>query len=199
MIRESMVGLMGVVSVALLLGCGTDQDAGNVSHDHPAGESHVHADGTVHVNEDGEAHAHGPHGGCLVEIGEAYRAELVTDDGNHAVTVYLLAADGETPVSADQQTVTLQLFDDGKFVDHTLQASQSEPASAEFSLVDEALCHALEQGGEVRARLRVTVAGEELTGIIEEHEHEGHEGHDQDGASEEHDHPAGDDDKLPHE
>jgi hypothetical protein len=188
MFDKLMVGVMGVAFAAFVLGCGTDRDAGNPSHDHPADQAQVHSEEEAHSHA-----AEGPHGGHLIVLGdEQYHAELLHDEATHTVTVHLLDAAGENPVSADQPEVTLQVFQDGQFVDYTLQASASEAGASEFTLVDEALCDVLLHAEEVRGRLQVTIDGKQLTGIVEHQAHD-HEGHEHEGEDEEdHDHAQGD-------
>lgn len=179
----SLLVLLAVVSLGLgIAGCGSGSseapaptDAGapvasETQHDHDeAGGEH-------------EAHDHaseGPHGGDLIVLGdEEYHAELLHDEATHTVAVHLLDAAGKEPVSSSQATITLQLFQNGQFVDHTLKAKDAGPAGAsEYVLTDERVADTLLHGENVQGRLRVTIDGKEYIGTIkhEAHDHEGHD------------------------
>ena len=194
MFNRLTFGWAVVALCGFVLGCSADPGTGDASHQGPPEEAHVHGEANAHSHA-----AEGAHGGHLIVLGDdEYHAELLHDEGAHTVTVHLLDAAGKNPVSADPPEVTLQLFQNGQFVDYTLNASGSEAGAAEFSLVDEALCHALLHAEEVRGRLQVTIAGKQLTGVIEHHAHD-HEGNAHDDDQEQHDHPEGDHDGHEHE
>lgn len=173
--------LLFVVTAAVaipLLGCGSDSATYEPFQEPVAEQSHDQ------TNQDAHNHsAEGPHGGHMIELGnEAYHAELTHDEQTHTVTVHLLDATITQPAVADQPTLILQLFQDGKFVDYTLTAAGE---ASQFSLIDEKLCDALLHAEEVRARLKVTIADTPYTGMIEHHahddedeQHESHEGDD---------------------
>jgi len=148
--------------------------------DHDNHEGHDHGD------EEGHAHpTEGPHGGHLIELGnEEYHAELLHDEKTHAVTIHLLDGAVEEPVAAPLEEITLQLFQDGKFVKFALEAVQGQGAAAgsasQFEIVDAALCDALCHEDQLRGRLQVTIDGKPYTGTIEhtshgDHDHAGHD------------------------
>lgn len=135
---------------------------------HGAADEHGHA--TAHPTE-------GPRGGHLIELGdEQYHVELLHDEASHTVTVHLLDAAGKEPVATDQPQIVLQLFQDGQFVDYALAAVPGNAGGAsEFRLVDEKLVDALLHSPEVRGRMRVTIGGNEFTGMIDHDAHaDGH-------------------------
>jgi hypothetical protein len=178
MLNRLFITLMGVGICVFLAGCGPD--AGHdADHDHGAAGDHDHAEAEGQAAENGHEHAEeGPHGGHLIELGEGeHHAELTHDEATHTVTVYLLDAGGRTPVEADGPEITLQLFQDGEFVDYTLTAAQG---ASTFSLVDEKLCDTLLHADEIRGRLHVAIDGQGQTGMIDHHAHD-HEGHDHTG------------------
>ena len=168
--------LMGLALCTLLLGCGpstsTEEKPAPAAHKEDGHDDHDHA-------------AAGPHGGHLLVLGnDQYHAELLHDEPTHTVTVHLLKVAGNEPAATDQETLTLQLFEDGKFVDYELAAVRSGGAAeaSEFKIVDEKLCDQLLHGEEVKGRLKVTIAGQPLVGTIEHDAHDDdghdHEGHD---------------------
>jgi hypothetical protein len=101
-------------------------------------------------------------------------AELLHDEANHRVTVYLLDASGQTRTGSDDARVSLQVFHNGEFVDYPFPAG---PEPGAFTLVDETLCDMLLHAPDVKGRLTVTLAGQDHVGLIQHdpHEHEGHE------------------------
>ena len=91
-----MVGWAVVALCGFVLGCSAHTGTGDASHQGPAEEAHVHGEADAHSHA-----AEGPHGGHLIVLGnEEYHAELVHDEGTHTVTVHLLDASMENPISA---------------------------------------------------------------------------------------------------
>ena len=193
--------LLFVVAAAVaipLLGCGTDSTTYEPFQEPVAEKSHDQ------TNQDAHDHsAQGPHGGHMIELGnEAYHAEMTHDEQTHTVTVHLFDATATKPAVADQSTLVLQLFQDGKFADYTLKATGE---ASQFSLVDKQLCDTLLHAKEVRGRLNVTIADTPYTGMIEHHahdheahddeghDHEDHEGHDDEGEGEDQQHESHED------
>jgi len=172
MLDRLFTSLMGLAVCVFLSGCGPDADhgaAGDHDHDHAGTEAEGQA-----AEHDHDHAAEGPHGGHLIEMGDGvYLAELTHDEATHTVTVHLLDAADRSPAEADGQEITLQLFQEGRFVDYALTAAEG---ASTFSLVDERLCDMLLHADEVRGRLRVAIDGQQLTGTIEHHAH-AHEGH----------------------
>ena len=158
---------------ALLVGCGGE--AGTAGHGHAADHDHA---------------ALGPHGGHLIVLGEKeYHAELIHEETTHTVAVYLLDGDVKAIVSGGPPKITLQIFQDGDFVDHVLVAVEEE---GKYSVTDEPLCDFLMHSQEVKGRVRVAIADKEFVGILEHvaHDHSGHAAldHRDEGPGHEHDH-----------
>ncbi len=178
-----LAGLMVVAGMAFsLAGCSPASSPAPS----PQGEGAPAAaeTGHDHGEEAGEHAGHdhatqGPHGGDLIVLGdEEYHAELLHDEATHTVEVHLLDAAGKEHVPIPEGTITLQLFQNGQFVDYTLTAKQPAPAGAsEFVLTDEELADTLLHGAHVQGRLRVTIGGQEYIGRIE-HQPRDHDGHD---------------------
>jgi hypothetical protein len=172
MMMRKLTKLLLVVSVAVLLnGCGagtSDQTAA------PSDVGHAHD----HEGESGGAHpTEGPHGGHLIELGEEqYHAELCHDGQRHEVTIHLLDAAAQAPITIDQNEIKLSVFKDGQFVEYALKAASEGEGGSQFRIVDEELCDLLTHAHELRGRLHVTIQGEQYTGMIEHHAHE-HNGH----------------------
>ena len=171
--RVSFV-VVAMVVVFSFNGCGSDSSEAPRNQPPETRSSAAQGPGHVHASE-------GPHGGQLIELGnEEYYAELLHDEQTHTVTVHLLDAAGKQPVSVSQPEITMQLFQDGRFVSHALKAVREQGdatgTASEFQIVDEALCDALSHGDEIRGRLQVTVNETQYTGTIEHsgHDHEGH-------------------------
>lgn len=123
----------------------------------------------------------GPHQGALIELGEEeYHGEIVLDDKNHTVTIYLLGANAKDLVAIDAPEVVINLKHGDKPEQFKLKASplKADPKgkSSRFSLKDEELLHDLDHG-HAQARLRVKIAGKSFIGKIEagDHDHAKHD------------------------
>ena len=165
-------GLLGLGVCAVLSGCGP-----GAKTETPAQHKEQTAGGHEHPEQ-------GPHGGHLIVLGnDRFHAELLHGEPAHTVTVHLLDAAGGQPVASDQPTLTIQLFQEGKFVDYELAAVRAGEAAgaSEFKVVDEKLCDRLSHAEEVKGRLKVTIGGKALVGSIEHsaHDHEEDPDHDE--------------------
>ena len=148
-------------AAGLFLGC-------TGAHDHdPEGEAHQHneaaeeADGHDH----GDAHAGGAHGGHVYVLGgDAAHAEMTHSDGK--VAVWLTTHEGDSLDAGD--SMTLQLFSDGKFVDFTLKKT----AVGAYELADKTACDLLDRKEGLKGRLHATIDGEKITGVLEHHAHD---------------------------
>jgi hypothetical protein len=114
------------------------------------------------------------------------------------VAINVLDANATSYIGVAQSEATLQLFNDGQYVDYTLKAVSADDSgkSSTFSLVDENLCDMILHREELTGRLRITIDGEQHTGIIEHHAHE-HEGHASQRQDNGHDHEAHDEGDEP--
>ena len=165
-------GLLGLGVCAVLSGCGP-----GAKTETPAQHKEQTAGGHEHPEQ-------GPHGGHLIVLGnDRFHAELLHGEPAHTVTVHLLDAAGGQPVTSDQPALTIQLFQEGKFVDYELAAVRAGEAAgaSEFKVVDEKLCDRLSHAEEVKGRLKVTIGGKALVGSIEHsaHDHEEDPDHDE--------------------
>ena len=166
-----------------LAGCGTQpaQEPKEEAHDD---HGHQHA-------------AEGSHDGYIIELGDGqYHAELLPDETGHGVAVNLLDAETKEPVASDQAEITLQIFEDGHFGDYLLEAvtaDASQSGNSRFATVNEKLSDVLLGSDEVRGRLKVSIQGKPLTGIVERHAHEQSDHGDHD------DHGDGDHDGVDHD
>ena len=67
--------------------------------------------------EDDHRHEKGPHKGSLVELGdEEYHAEIVHDEKEQIVTIYLLGSDAQTVVGTDAKDIAINAKVKGKAV-----------------------------------------------------------------------------------
>ena len=163
-----LTGWLGGLGLALTLSACSPPAEQPAQQPDPQHTDTDHADEADHVHPTA-----GPHGGHLIELGnEQYHAELLHDGDTHTVTVHLLDSAGRQPVAADQPQITLQVFQDGQFVDYTLKAAGDKAAgTSEFQVVDERLTQLLSQGEQARGRLRVSIDGQPLVGTLD---HAGH-------------------------
>lgn len=118
----------------------------------------------------------GPHHGELIELGkDEYHAELVHDDEQHTVTIYVLDSSAKVAVPIEAPSLALNLVGDGKPQQYTLAAKPlpTDPAGKCSCFVnsDKAMCEALDQKG-TTGRLNLTIAGKAFVGKIVAHEHE---------------------------
>ena len=140
-----------------------DHDADDHAHE---GEGHDH-DGEDHPQEDAHDHAHaaGPHGGHVYVLGDdAAHAEM--KHAGEKVTVWITTHEG-SPLDAGD-SVVLQLFSDGKFVDYSL----AKTAEGTYEATDKKASELLEQAEHLKGRLHATIDGKKVTGVLEHHAHD---------------------------
>jgi len=131
-----------------------------------------------------EGHDHaeaGPHQGQLIELGEEeYHAELVHDDANQKVTIYLLdgKAKGNVPIPASEIVLNIMVGDKPTQFKLPAVPDSSDPTgkSSRFELADKTLSEAVDAKGP-DAHLNVTIEGKPYTGVIKHDEHEHHHEH----------------------
>lgn len=162
-----------VLFTILAGGCGkTTTEGGHVhtaecDHDHPTDDAHSKG---ANADDDHAGHAHattGSHGGEVYIVGnDVADVELKHDHETGQVTVWLTNHDGKGLDSGE--SITLQLFEDGKFVDYTLAKTDT---LGMYQLTDKTVCEALEKSEHLRGRLHVTVDGKKATATIEHHAH----------------------------
>ena len=152
-------------------------------------DSHGGAGHNGHHHE--HEHAEGPHGGHMLELfaensssaGQQakYQAEWLHDDEQGIVTVYLLEADGKTPVSSPPEEVTITVRAGTETNTYRLPVVEEVggvPAEAAFSITEPALVTALEIVGEGEEPiLRAQIGETPVSGKFEPHEHDDDHGH----------------------
>jgi ABC-type Zn2+ transport system substrate-binding protein/surface adhesin len=166
---RTILTLCTLLAVPLFLGCKDTHDHGEGAHHDEAAEGPGHDhDGEDH--DDGETHAHdnahaaGPHGGHVYVLGDdAAHAELAHADGK--ITAWVTSHEGE-PLDAGE-SIMLQLFSDGEFVDFTLKKT----ADGAYELADTTAYDLLEKTKELKGRLHATIDGKKITGVLEHHAH----------------------------
>ena len=133
-------------------------------------------------HEHGHEHGgdrHGPHGGDLIELGkEEYHAELVHDDRNGVVGIYLLDSAAKRGVAIPLAEVNLNILVNAKPTQFKLPANpvQGDPAgyASCFAVRDPALCRLISESAELHGRLTVAIGGKQYLGRIHHHSHAGH-------------------------
>lgn len=105
----------------------------------------------------------GPHGGPLLELGdEEFHLEVVLDEKQKLITLYVLDKSGRVAVPIDAPEILVNLKHSGKPVQYRLKAiaetgETASGPSASFQLKSGSLVHALEHndhGARVSARIR---------------------------------------------
>ncbi len=149
-------------------------------HDHDGADHDGHShDG---ANHDGHAHGHdhgdtGPHGGHLIELGRngKYHAELVENDAEETVAIYILNAHMKELAIAER-SIVLNLTTDGETAAYGMVAAGDGQSAnhSRFESTDKALFRVLERG-EISGKLRVTIEGVPYVGRISHHEHAHHD------------------------
>ena len=133
-----------------------------------------------------DEHGHpseGPHHGVLVELSkEEYHAEVVHDDKEGVVTVYLLDGSAEKPATTDAAEVAINVKHGDKPEQFKLPAlpdsADVKGTSSRFQLKDKELIEHLDEKG-ATATLQVTIGGTPYSGKVPAGGHEGH-GHSHD-------------------
>lgn len=186
----------GVAGVLAAVGCGETQPAKPAAT--ADAEEHEHDEHGEHDEHAGHDHAEmGPHGGSLIELGdEEYHAELLHDEKNHAVTIYVLDSKAENTVPIKASEVTIEIKAGDEQHEFPLAAvyldEENKSQSFCFEAVDEDLSHVLDEEG-AAASLKIDVNGKNFTGAIEHHHEHGHDHdhdhkHDHDHEDADHDH-----------
>lgn len=162
-----------VVLATILVGC----DAGSAPKE-TAAETHHEGDGHDHAA--GEHAKVGPHGGQLIELGsdESYHAELVHDESNHRIAVYILDGQANKNVPIAQSELIINMVSGGAPKQFKLtavsQANEQPNTASCFQVENQELCEALDAKNS-KGRLAVNINGKQFVGEIEQHDHEGHD------------------------
>jgi hypothetical protein len=126
------------------------------------------------VTDDAHEHGHGetgPHKGHIIELGEEeFHGELVHDEANSKVVVYLLDSSAKASASADGEEVVLSIIVEGQPKDFTLKATDAAKRD-QFESTEPQLVASLDHEKNTKGRLRVTIGKKDFVGVID---HEGH-------------------------
>ena len=154
-------------------------DPKHADHDgHDEHDSHdEHADHDKHADHDhDDLDGHeSPHGGELIELGNShlYHAELVENDSEETIEVYLLDRQLE-PLPIAATSITFNLVVEGSPKSFPLEAVEAQDGKAShFRATPSELFELLHVPG-VKGRLSVTIEGTPYTGKVE-HNHTDHE------------------------
>lgn len=126
---------------------------------------------------DEHEHEKGPHKGSLVELGdEEFHAEVVHDDKEETVTIYLLGSDAKTAVTTDAKELVINAKVKGKGVQLKLkpapQKSDKQGTTSRFSLKSKELIEILDEPSS-NPVLRIAINGKTYNGKIEhDHDHD---------------------------
>ena len=163
-----MLGLSG------LAGCGGDKGGDYRTFDKAKDAAHDAEHGHTHSHDHG--HEQGPHKGELIELGdEEFHAEVVFDEANNKVTLYLLGPDAKTAVPVEAKELSLELPGKDAPIGYGLTAGplegDGEGKSSRFEITSEALFEAFHHDPKTVGKFKVTLGGKEFTGEIK-HSHE---------------------------
>jgi hypothetical protein len=159
--------LGGSAALAATIGLAGCNGAGQDYHPVPKG---------VKVQDVPHEHEHGPHGGHLVELGEEeYHAEVVFDQKDAKLTVYILDSTAKTPTPIDGKEITLKLAIDGKTEPFALaavpQSSDPQGKSSRFELAGNADVKShIKDEEDLKGSVSATIGGKSFSGDIK-HEH----------------------------
>lgn len=167
----SLVGLAVLGLAVLLTGCESQKETApnkQVSGPPPAAAQHEEHSGG---GSSAAGHAEeGPHHGQLVELGkEEYHAEVVHDEANGSVTIYLLDSSAKNAVPSDATELTISLKHDGQPEQFTLAASPAEGdpegKASRFASTEKELGDDLDAEG-ADPRLTVKINGKSYSGAM---------------------------------
>ena len=163
------VALGSSVSIAIS-GCGGGGDfktAEQIQKEQPA-----------HADDHGHDHGHGaegPHHGAVVELGEEeFHAEIVLDEPNHTLKLYILGPDAKTAATTAADSAILIPEEEGE-LKLTPGPGQIEGQYSVFQLVDEKVVHKLAEEGFLHGNLKVKVGEKDYTASVDAHFHGEHD------------------------
>ncbi len=164
----TMLGLSG------LAGCGNDKGGDFRTFDKAKDTAHDAEHGHAHTHDHG--HEQGPHKGELIELGEEeFHAEVVFDEENNTVILYLLGPDAKAAVAIEAKELSLEMPGKDAPVTHALAAvpqdGDGEGKSSRFEIKSEDLIEAFHHDPKTVGKFKVSIGGKEFTGEIK-HSHE---------------------------
>ena len=181
LLRRSLELALVAVFAVIVTGCTSDDsEFREVSND----ESEVgHDDHSSHGHG-----AHGPNGGDIVEVGdEEFHAEVVVDEDEHRIDVFILGSDAKTakPIAASEISINFKHGSEVEEFKLTAAALEGEAdgQASKFTITDEELFEELHEHSE-GATLNFSNGDQVLTGTVnhshdhghgdDDHDHEGH-------------------------
>ncbi|MBA4029576.1 MAG: hypothetical protein C0478_01470 [Planctomyces sp.] len=162
--RWQLVNSMVCLIVASAVGCGGSGDFKTASQikQEQGHDDHGHDHGPV-----------GPHGGSLFVLAKDVKdvqGELVVDGKRHALVIFLLAADGKSPVPSTATEVEIAGEGGEKLV---LKAAPLEGEAAgqssRYELVDEKQVHELIEAGFIHGTAKIAVGEKSYTPFLDVH------------------------------
>ena len=173
--RSVMLGLSG------LAGCSGDGGGEYRKFDKAKDTAHDAEHGHAHSHDHG--HGHGPHDGDLIELGEEeFHGEVVFDEENNKVVLYLLGPDAKAAVAVEAKEVSLEMPGKDAPVTHALAAApqegDGEGKSSRFEIKSEDLIEAFHHDPKTVGKFKVSINGKEFAGEIK-HSHDHDHGHDE--------------------
>lgn len=154
------------------------------------------------------SHDHGPNDGELIaftEPGAEFVAEMVHNEKNDVVTIYLFETDLKTAKPIEAEAVTIEITHEGNPATFTLPAKpaagESDGKSSKFESSEQPLSLAL-QNEKAERKLHVKIGDKTHSQTIEhfdhhhDHDHDHEEGHDKDGHDKHDDHKDDHDEKT---
>ena len=192
--RRSLELALVAAFAVIVTGCTSgDSEFKEVSND----ESEVgHDDHSSHGHG-----VHGPNGGDIVEVGdEEFHAEVVVDEDEHRIDVFILGSDAKTakPISASEISINFKHGAEVEEFKLTASALEGETdgQASKFTITDEELFEELHEHSE-GATLNFSDGDQVLTGTVnhshdhghgdDDHDHEGHGDDDDKHAKDDHD------------
>ncbi len=166
-----MLGLSG------LAGCGGDKGGEYRTFDKGKDTAHDAEHGHAHAHDHG--HGHGPHEGELIELGEEeFHAEVVFDEKENKVVLYLLGPDAKANVAIEAKELSLEMPGKDAAVTHALAAApqdgDGEGKSSRFEIKSEELIEAFHHDPKTVGKFKVSIGGKEFEGAIK-HSHDDHD------------------------
>ncbi|MCA9061116.1 MAG: hypothetical protein KDA85_21535 [Planctomycetaceae bacterium] len=183
------IAMVAVLSLSYLAGC---EDGGDLQNyqDAELSDSHSHDD---HDHDHG--HVAGVHGGHVFELDDAhqYHAEMVFAAETKDITLYFYGSEVGTGVAASDVELELHQADES----HVKIPGEASPLDGEtaescsrFVIAGSKLPEGVTSEEQLDGHFYVKIAGQDLIGSLEphDHDHDGHEhdehGHDEHGHGE---------------
>ncbi len=175
------LALLSLVGFSFMSGCG---EGGGYA---PVTDKAVEQ-AEAHVHEEHEHHHAAPHGGHLIELGDhLYNAEVVFEEADQRLVVYVLDAHAENAVAIPQEQIEFAV-EGGETITLTAepQDGDAEGQASQFAGTGEMVA-AIKDIEQLHGSVSLEINGENYSGALEhDHDHEEHEGHDHEGHDDDH-------------